>query len=418
MAIGLPEKPPGFARGSVVVVHPGVQHSRELVRALHHGGLLSRFVTSFNGSFGGAAWLPGRIRNRLRVRTTERIPDSMVTTIPYIEAATWLARPFLGHRLAEQFFYASLDLFDRLASAIVVSNRPRIVVGFENSCRHSFRKAKSAGALCVLDAASVHHSAQSPDEKNIDAARWERINQHKDEELRLADRVVVLSTYARDTYAAAGVPIERITIIPPGVWSPGAAVRGTTQVKRAAIRFLFVGNVKRAKGVDLLLEAFARLEAPGKSLTLVGSMAEKGELPGALPDGVEYLGKLPRDAVFDAYANADVLVLPSRADGFGFVVAEAMGCGLPVIVSTATGAKDLVSEGMTGWIFKSGSTEDLLRAMADAHSRRSLLADMGAQARQAAAKLTWDAYGIRVREFYSRLLAQSDRGGMSGMAPR
>ena len=398
---------------SIVVVNPHVQHSWELAKALEKGHLLSRFMTTIGISPAILMRLPRRLQEKLRSRSRAGIASERLTTLPALELARWLSNFALGPSGRERALYLQMRAFDWLAGRRLAAMQFRIVVGFENSCLHVFRRAKACGALCVLDAASVHHSAQPSEIVGIERAFLDRVNRRKDEEIRLADRIVVLSSYARDTYLAAGVPAGRISVIAPGIWLPSPDRHPPERHSADGVRFLFVGNVGRAKGVDLLLEAFVQLDAPGKRLILIGSVAEEGVLPGALPEDVEYRGWLPRDAVYKAYSNADVLVLPSRADGFGLVVVEAMGCGLPVIVSSATGAKDGVEDRATGWIFESGNAEDLLRAMAAAHFRRASLADMGAQARQAVAKLTWDAYGAQTRKFYSQLLEQPERSGES-----
>jgi len=395
--------------GSVAVVHPGVQHSRELARALYEGGMLLRFVTSVGGALCRARWLPEHARTRLRARRTDGIPDGLVVAIPWIEALHWAARVVLprGRDLRVEAF--ALDLFDRRAAARALSAATRIVVGAENSSRHLFRAAKAAGATCVLDAASVHHSAQA-DADARDEATLARINARKDEEVTLADHIVVLSSYARDTYVAAGVPAEKISIVPPGVWRPARVAERGRSGGDDRFRYLFVGNIKRAKGIDLLLEAFARLDVPGKKLVIAGGAPDAGALPRPLPAQVEYVGRLDRQAVFAAYAQADVLVAPSRADGFCFVVAEAMFSGLPCLVSSAVGARDIVVHGMNGWIFRSGSAAELQSTMAEAFRRRADLAAMGARAREAAGKLDWDLYGERIRRLYAALLGRQDAG--------
>jgi len=401
---------------SIVVVHPGVQHSRELARALYEEGLLSRFVTSIGGGICDARWLPAYVRGRLAARRTVGLPDDRVITIPWIEILPWLLRPVLGVRARDRVLHAGLDLFDRLAARRALSVGARIVVGVENSCLHLFRAAKAAGALCVLDAASVHHCAQPRSDSGTDSARMERIDRRKDAELRLADRIVVLSSYARDTYAAAGVPAAKLAVMPPGIWRDSSARRRAAGPGAGnGIRFLYVGNVKRAKGIDLLLAAFERLAVEGIGLLIAGATQECDVLTRP-PAGVAYLGRLNRDAVYDAYARADVLVLPSHADGFGFAAAEAMASGLPAIVSSAVGAKDYVEHGVSGWIFESGSLDQLEHAMRDACARRAELAAMGERARTAVAGLTWEAYGARIRALYRGFLEcgdsipSSDRG--------
>lgn len=392
---------------SIVVVHPGVQHSRELARALQEDRMIARFITSLIPESAGARLLPDGARNRLRMRAVNGIPGEKVIAISFIEIALWLWARILGNRFRDRLSYAGLALFDRIAARKVRKLRPRLVVGVENSSRHVFRSAKAVGATCVLDAASVHHSAQPARHPEADPELAARVVAGKDEEVRLADHIVVLSTHARDTYVSAGVLSERISVIAPGIWFPDCWLSTVPRRSGPGIRFLFVGNVKFAKGVDLLLAAFARLKVPGKRLLIVGPITESGLLPDPLPSGVEYLGKLERRAVFDAYADADVLVLPSRADGFGFVVPEAMTTGLPVIVSSCTGAKDLVQDGATGWIFLSGDSQALLRAMEHAAARRDELSAMGSRARKAVAGVTWEAYRERTRALYRDLISQA-----------
>jgi glycosyltransferase involved in cell wall biosynthesis len=82
-----------------------------------------------------------------------------------------------------------------------------------------------------------------------------------------------------------------------------------------------------------------------------------------------------------AYSWAEVFVLPSLEDGFGFVVAEAMACGLPVLVTDCCGAAGLVRHAESGWIIKAGSVDALRDALEQAARRRSELAAMGLQAR-------------------------------------
>ena len=394
----------GHASG-VVVLHPGVQHSRELARALFEGGILAGFITSSTGALSEAAWLPSSLRSRFQLRVVKGVPPDKLESLPYLEAAAWIMATLCGNRLGQRASYFALDLFDRLVAARALARRPRIVVGFENSCRRTFSRAKAEGVLCVLDAASVHHSAQPDDDREMDPDFKRGVNARKDEEIRLADRIVVLSKYARSTYVAAGVPDEKISIVAPGISLAGDSLAGARRPKSAdGIRFLFAGNVKFGKGIDLLLSAFSRLDVVGKQLTIAGALARSDALPDPLPPGVSYLGKLDRVALAEAYARSDMLVLPSRADGFGLVVGEAMSAGLPVIVSTAVGAKDFVTPGETGWIFESGNADSLMQAMSEACARRGGWAAMGERARQAVADLTWRRYGERIRDLYRGLL--------------
>src|SRR6185312_13999239 len=252
----------------------------------------------------------------------------------------------------------------------VTRERPRVVTAFEGNAEHVFGAARACGATTVLEAPSLH-AAWQPAEEPADGRR--RVEAAKARELMLADHVVVLSTFARDSYVAAGVPADHISIVPPGVWTDRVA--HAEPPARDAVRLLFVGNIKRAKGVDLLIEAFAR-SGSRATLVLAGPIVEP-----------------------------DLLVLPSRADGFGMVVGEAMRSGLAVIVSSATGAKDIVVPGRNGWIVASGDVSSLAAAIDEAISDAARLRQMGAAAREDAAGLTWERYAQRTAKLYTALVA-------------
>jgi glycosyltransferase involved in cell wall biosynthesis len=96
------------------------------------------------------------------------------------------------------------------------------------------------------------------------------------------------------------------------------------------------------------------------------------------------------------YRDADCLVLPSRFDSFGMVVAEALACGLPVIVSDMVGAKSLVVEGENGWIVPVGDVEALARRMRWCVEHRPALAEMRINAARSAQRASWPHYHQRL----------------------
>jgi glycosyltransferase involved in cell wall biosynthesis len=369
---------------------------------LQEANLLKRFVTSNDGALCESWWLPEGIRARLRNRLTDGVPPDRVITHPWPEILTRVVASTLGQKAGSHVDHLALDFFDRCAARQVLKDEPRIVVGFENSCYWTFLAAQSVNARRVLDAASVHHGAQPVSDSEFPFTR-RRVDSRKDAEIALADDIVVLSSYAKQSYLDAGVAPEKISLIPPGAHLP----RGSSEPlsgRLDEVRYVFAGNVKMGKGVDLLLTAFSELHVEGKRLFIAGGLAEPGVLPNPLPKGVEYVGKLTRTALASLYATADIFVLPSRADGFGIAVAEAMSLGLPVIVSSAVGAKDYITHGVNGWIFDSGDATALEFAMREAADRRNSWRAMGVEARHAVAGLNWETYAERIQAFYTTLL--------------
>jgi len=113
--------------------------------------------------------------------------------------------------------------------------------------------------------------------------------------------------------------------------------------------FLYLGQWKAYKNVPLLIEAFAQLltRRPDCQLVIAGEDPRHPEIPAAvsrLPAGSVVLpGRLPDDAIPDLYRSATALVLPSRAEGFGLPVLEAMACGVTVVCSDIPALRELAN---------------------------------------------------------------------------
>lgn len=129
-------------------------------------------------------------------------------------------------------------------------------------------------------------------------------------------------------------------------------------------RLVYVGQCVRRKGVDLLLHALAGLPDMSWELLIIGDGEEQSKLRKLSQDlgvreKVEFMGALPNELAMEQLAVADLLVLPSRWDGWGAVVNEALVRGVPVICSSQCGAADLLVGDMQGAVFIAGSVEQL-----------------------------------------------------------
>ncbi|PRY74208.1 glycosyltransferase family 4 protein [Marivita geojedonensis] len=154
---------------------------------------------------------------------------------------------------------------------------------------------------------------------------------------RAQKNVAVSSYVARKMQELLG--IEDVSVIENAVdtefFCPSERPRQTSE----KFRLLFVGNPSRRKGFDLIAQV---MEALGDrvQLTCVGPK------PGpTLPrPEATYTGLLDRTGVREAYRDADLLLFPSRAEGFGYAAAEALSCGLPVICSGNTAVAEIVDK--------------------------------------------------------------------------
>ncbi len=133
-------------------------------------------------------------------------------------------------------------------------------------------------------------------------------------------------------------------------------------MRTGSIRLLFVGSVDKNKDVALVLKALFRLKNANFSFDIIGDGPEKDKLENiaAGHNGrVAFHGRMAMGEVHRRMPKYDMLILPSRYDGWGAVVNEALQRGLYVICSDKCGAKDLLEDERCGCVFKSGDSRQL-----------------------------------------------------------
>jgi glycosyltransferase involved in cell wall biosynthesis len=202
--------------------------------------------------------------------------------------------------------------------------------------------------------------------------------------------VFTISALARNQYRRSGIPDAKL--FPFGYFVPRLADLPTSPTRQvgsdiAAVRVVFVGSLIRRKGLDLLIEAVKCLADRGASVQL-DVYGPDGPADFAF-DGhsIRYCGVLPFGLAQTVIAGYELLVLPSRYDGWGVVVNEALCAGVPVVCSDRVGARVLVERFGAGRVFKAGESLSLRDALERIVSDRELLIAMRAGARDACAAI-------------------------------
>jgi glycosyltransferase involved in cell wall biosynthesis len=162
--------------------------------------------------------------------------------------------------------------------------------------------------------------------------------------------------------AARGMPMERV--YPFAYFLPNQILpMQAAGVRRGPFRLAFVGQFIELKRLDLLISSLAAIDRRDVELTVVGSgpLEEilKSAANVALPGRVRWIGRLPIADVPQVIAQADCLVLPSRYDGWGAVVSEALMVGTPAICSDTCGSAGIVEASGVGGVFRSGDATAL-----------------------------------------------------------
>lgn len=230
--------------------------------------------------------------------------------------------------------------------------------------------------------------------------------------------VIAVSRRVADDLLHAYGRNERVSVIYHGVdterFSPARrephrdAIRRSLGIRPDALVTLYVGDLR--KGGRTAIDAIAC--APGWILLTVSRSAPEPYAAHAETLGVRDRVVLapPTDVIEHFYAAADAFVFPSANDAFGMVVTEAMASGLPVIVSAAAGASELVVHGTSGFILASADdASDVGARLATWADDRQILERMGVAARSAVLPYTWDAIAEQTMDVYQRAVRERAR---------
>ena len=160
--------------------------------------------------------------------------------------------------------------------------------------------------------------------------------------------------------------------------------------------FLFVGRLVAYKRPDLVVDAFAGLE---EQVAIVGEGHLGAELKARATPNVSFLGDVDEDRLVQLYRAARAVVAPGEED-FGIAMAEAQACGTPVIALNEGGARDIVEDGVTGWLMERATVEHLRNAV-----RRAARDDLdSAEIRRRAERFSATRFREQITEHVARMV--------------
>jgi glycosyltransferase involved in cell wall biosynthesis len=232
--------------------------------------------------------------------------------------------------------------------------------------------------------------------------------------VELARRIVVERAFP----AARG----KVRVIPHGVAPEFAPADGgriaALRARRGAPRgwFLAAGTVEPRKNLGLLLDAWEALrrEQPEAALPLVAvgpsgwkSRALERRLERLAPAGVERLGRVPQAELVGLFQGAAALVYPSIYEGFGLPVAEAIACGVPVVVAAGTSPEEVAGD--AGLAVDPDDAAALAAAMARLATEPGLAEQLAANARRRASRFRWEDAAAALAALFREVLAEARR---------
>ena len=370
----------------VSVGSPGRFHTFDLARQMERLGHLYRLNTAY------PRW------------KVSGIPAGKVRSFPWLMTLLMAAGHF-GVHPPESAFRITTESFDNWAARNL---EPCDV--FHCLSAFGVRSGASAqqrfGAVWVCDRGSSHIRYQDEvmaAEFDRWGVRYQRIDPRMvDRELleyESCDVITVPSTFAHRSFLNKGVSSRKLFLLPYGV---DLELFKPFSKKDDVFRVIYVGQMSLRKGLGDLLQAVLSSSLPRMELWLIGQTLPEGKRLLAKYEGqYRYFGPVPRSRLPELYSQGSVFVLASVEEGLATVQAQAMACGLPVIATANTGAEDLFTDGIEGFIVPIRSPDAIREKILRLYEDPELRDHMAACAiRRVRASRGWDSYGEKAATIY------------------
>lgn len=414
------QQPPVLVYLMLLLSHPtGTQNMRAAARAFLDAGWLQEFDTCFSWD-PTVSWtrflpIPKGFRSQLERRSFGDIPRQLQHTHPWREIARLALRtlPVLAAYenapLSVDSIYHSLDCHVARRICSLSAMGLRGIYTYEDCALQTFQAAKKHGLRCFLELPYAYWKAAYTilrEESHL-RPEWSTtiLDLHhsgnklscKDQELQLADLVLVPSNFVRDTLLNNNAPCAKISVVPYGSPEPLDRYPATWDYA-GPLRVLFAGRLCQRKGLAYLLEAIEQLGSDIQ-LTLLGMPASMSCRP--LQQAIErhrWIPSIPHSGVLQEMRRHDVLVLPALVEGYALVIGEALSQGLPVIATYNSGATESIRDGVEGWIVPIRSSDAIAQRLIELKSNREQLASIRKACLRRAAELSWKSYQAHLLE--------------------
>ena len=330
------------------------RHLSEIVDALDRAGRPADCISGSSRAAAPAsalrAWTPAGERPR---------PSGVLARVPLPISPGVRTRAFMSD-------------FDAYAAARL--RAAEHLVAFNGQALAQFRAAERLGYRSLTLVSANSHIRQVA-RRHVEARRryplegsWTTrlVNRNLAEYAR-ADRIYVASDYVRESFLQQGFAAERLVDFPLTT-DPRYSPAETRVPASNRFELVYVGSLAVHKGVPLLIDAVRRLPGADIGLVLVGGWGTRGmrRFVQSACAADPRISVSPGDPLAQL-RGASLCVHPAYEDGFAYAPAEALACGVPVLVSEDTGMKELIDAPHTGLILPTGDLDALTEAIEAAY---------------------------------------------------
>lgn len=230
--------------------------------------------------------------------------------------------------------------------------------------------------------------------------------------LRRADKVIALTSYAKGLLVAEGLDERKIHVITPGISTDKLRYIPFADKPKDRIVLVAVGYLSKRKGMEYVIKAFGEVLKGHRKvlLRIIGDGPELGSIKElarglGLEDYVEFLGYVPHNEVQTHYRDAHIFVSMSRSESWGQVYLEAMASGIPVVTSENVGSKEIVRDGVFGYLIDQEDAQMLAVRINHLLDNWQLMDEFGRKAREEAeSRYDWETVIVpKYLELYDSL---------------
>jgi glycosyltransferase involved in cell wall biosynthesis len=228
-------------------------------------------------------------------------------------------------------------------------------------------------------------------------------------------RITVVSESTQDELVKRGLSPSRITVIHNGIDLNRYQPETRRRERRPDV--VYLGRLKRYKSIDLVLHAMKRVleQVPEARLTIVGDGDDRPRLERTARDlglegSVQFVGRVPEKEKIRILQMAEVVVNPSRKEGWGVTVIESNACGTPVIASDVPGLRDAVQDGKTGVLVRYGDVRDFSAGIVLMLRNPQVREQFSRRAVQWARTFSWDRATHQTLEVLEEAMGTRERG--------
>ncbi|WP_226702303.1 glycosyltransferase family 4 protein [Microbulbifer elongatus] len=206
------------------------------------------------------------------------------------------------------------------------------------------------------------------------------LHKYEKESLIKSDKIVAVSHYTADSYRE-NFGTKDISVIHN--WIDTNLFRPQPRKPSSKVTLAFTGNWSTRKGADLLPEIMQSLGDRFLLLTTAGK--RNGKLAASLPTNIRSVGHLKSEVeLVNFYNQSDILIYPSRLEGFGYSALEAHACGKPVVATNGSALPEVISHNHSGVLCEKDDVQEFVAAISDLGRNHELREEMGLNARKIA----------------------------------